>query len=113
MSSDLKRDFLKMPSPRSWAVLALSKGPLATMKLDIGENEIIFREGIPIAFRTPEVLYYPDVDITRTISRVVNALAAHRMLQRTQIHNFDFLLAQALISIAMPWTKVELKKETP
>lgn len=104
---------LKMPTPRSWSEVSINPDSTkAVIVLDLGENQLIFYHMKPVALLTHDnICYYPDSGLTPPEVRVVHDVAGEMFLQRTQVSNFDFVLAQAFISVAMPLTKAPAEVE--
>lgn len=105
---------LTMPTPRSVATLGVITQGRTLATVLVGNESLVFHNGVLIALCTRQTVYYPDSGLEPATIRVVNKLAAdpYRMLQRTQAANFDFIVAQQLISTAMPWTNLPEEPRT-
>lgn len=106
--SPIEGEKLSPPVPRSWSDMLLVADK-HIWSICISGNSITFRSDTskvtrPVFVITADVLYYPDC-VTPADVRAINAAPVDTRV-RVSPSSFDFILAQVLISAAMPWTKM-------
>lgn len=96
---------IETPTPASFASIEKMKAPGRIQSIiRFGNAKILFDVERAIAVQQSNITYYPDC-VTTSQRRAISAFAGdYTMLQRSEARNFDFVLAQALIAVAMPLT---------
>lgn len=98
---------LQMPTPRAHEFERFMIEQIRSnyQVLHLGRTKVYFHQGIAIAVDMGAgTLFYPDGGLPPASTALLNKLDQQKV--RVSADNFDFTLAQALISTAMPWTKV-------
>ena len=97
---------ITMTGPRIWQFMSTAKITRNLTCLTLGRISIMLYKDQPVAAVEDQIIFYPDSALDSGTIRAVNALGIQTQVRCTP-ENFDYIIAQAMLRLAMPLTRKE------